>query len=424
MNNLKLNANAYSAKTISLKISDTQINKHLRDPRVHQLKDERCSLYLKFNKKRMGGTWVLMEYKDGTQFGHRIGKWPALPAKHIMEVVGHAKKQLSSGKPIDYSGFETVDQVVNWHIEREFKLKQSSKARLNNLKSMGELHLCSIFEGHPALKLEHQTIDSKLIQPMFKQGYSVSYVRANFNLLKTAYSTAKRLGQINTNPLVGVGFKQFFGETFSVSAAQVKGCRLNTDQMPVLLMNAQQQHPMARMLVTMIAAHGSRIGETRMAKWQHIDFTRRCWIIPKENTKNGKAMEYPLTPGMVELLRSYQMWLFELGYKGHFLFPASKRDQGPINSAAACEWVRAVSKGQWTSHDIRKRARSIWLELGIDYIICESLLNHSRDMLDQAYIHTHMTLQKIEALETYHNWLNSCWQDWLLPISISSRMAA
>ncbi|OBU32036.1 hypothetical protein [Photobacterium kishitanii] len=63
------------------------------------------------------------------------------------------------------------------------------------------------------------------------------------------------------------------------------------------------------------------------------------------------------------------------------------------------------TKKAWSAHDLRKRARSIWAELGVDYIVCEYLLNHARDKLDQAYIHTHMELQKKEALETYHKWL-------------------
>lgn len=131
-------------------------------------------------------------------------------------------------------------------------------------------------------------------------------------------------------------------------------------------------------------------------------------------------MVYPLTTDMVELLRSYQVWQHHLGYKGDLLFPLSRWSKHPIHSSKASEWVREISDRQWSAHDLRKRARSIWAELGIDYIIGESLLNHSRDKLDQAYIHTHMELQKKEALEMYHNWLKNCWCACLSPVSIQN----
>jgi hypothetical protein len=80
--------------------------------------------------------------------------------------------------------------------------------------------------------------------------------------------------------------------------------------------------------------------------------------------------------------------------------------------------VRGVSKKAWSAHDLRKRALSIWAELGVDYIVCKSLLNHARDKLDQAYIHTHMELQKKEVLETYHKWLKKDG----VPVSIQNQI--
>ncbi|MGF1727307.1 site-specific integrase [Photobacterium nomapromontoriensis] len=180
----------------------------------------------------------------------------------------------------------------------------------------------------------------------------------------------------------------------------------------------QKADPAKRLLLTMIIAHGTRIGETRKAKWEYIDLIQKRWTIPAEDAKNGKAVVYPLTDGMVELLRSYQAWQVMAGYQTGMLFPLSKHTRKPIHSTTASAWVRELSARKWSAHDLRKRARTIWLELGIDYIVCEALLNHARDKLDQAYIHTHMELQKKDALNTYHEWLKSCWYNWLLPISI------
>ncbi|WP_158161268.1 tyrosine-type recombinase/integrase [Grimontia hollisae] len=411
------NKNAFHPTTVSLKISDTQIKKHLRDHRVRQLKDVRASLYLKFNKKRSGGTWVLMEYKGGKQCAHRIGKWPSTQAQDVMNVVSTVSDRIAAGEPAEFKSFETVDELIEWHVKRETKLARSTAQRLTNIKSMSEQHICPTFEGFPLMQINHQVVDKRLIQEMLGQGYSLSYVRANFNLLKTAYSSAKMLKEITINPMADVRFKDFFPTNFSITKAQVKGCKLNTEQLPVVLRDVTDSDPQKRALLIMLIAHGTRIGETRMAKWEHVDLTRRCWTIPKENSKNGNAIVYPLTEGVVEFLCSYRKWQVELGFNGKYLFPVSRWSNDHITGNTASEWVRDVSKRQWSAHDIRKRARTIWLELGIDYIVCEALLNHAKDKLDQVYIHSHMELQKKEALETYHEWLKSCWQTCLCPIS-------
>ncbi|WP_051563806.1 site-specific integrase [Enterovibrio calviensis] len=192
---------------------------------------------------------------------------------------------------------------------------------------------------------------------------------------------------------------------------------VDTDQLPAILAKASEQAPPARILVTMMLGHGARIGETRKAMWKNISLTLKQWTIPAGDAKNGEAMVYPFSPGMVELLHSYREWQIELGYKGDCLFPISFRENKPAYSSLASGWVRAISNKEWSGHDLRKRARSIWLEIGVDYIVCESLLNHARDKLDQAYIHTHMESQKKEALETYHEWLKSCWLTCFTPVS-------
>ncbi|WIH28421.1 tyrosine-type recombinase/integrase [Photobacterium damselae] len=415
---IRINQQAFFSSTLPVKISDAQIKRHIDDLRVRQLKDIRCPLYLRFNQNRTGGTWWFYRYEKGKQYSHRLGAYPAIQAKDIMDVVSAASVKVAKEEIIECHRFETVDQLVAWHVERQRTLNQSSKARLVNLKSMAETHVMSIFHGVGVTDLTHQELDRLMIQPMFSEGYSVSYVRANFFLLKTAYSTAKRLKHISINPLADIQFKHFFPETFSITEAQIKGCRLSTEQLVRCLPLIAQALPPKRLLLTMILAHGSRIGETRKARWKNINLSERSWFIPKEDSKNGVAMVYPLTTDMVELLRSYQVWQHHLGYKGDLLFPLSRWSKHPIHSSKASEWVREISDRQWSAHDLRKRARSIWAELGIDYIIGESLLNHSRDKLDQAYIHTHMELQKKEALETYHNWLKNCWCACLSPVSI------
>ena len=409
--NIRLNQQALFSSTISLKISDAQIKKHLRDPRVRQLKDERCSLYLKFNKARTGGTWVLMEYKNGSQFGHRIGKYPATQAKHIMELVSITSLKMARGEETGGDTFRFTSDLLDWYLEREQRNRTVKAARLANVKSMIEKHLVPAFLEVPVQRVDHDLIDKKLIQPVLDAGYSVSYLSAMFTVFKSAYTNARRLKKIGSNPMAELNFCDFIHKPRTV-----KGCRLSVDAVQGVLQGLDEQKPPVRMLIMMMLCHGSRVGETRKARWSNISLIRKQWFIPKEDTKADREVTYPLTDHMVELLRSYRAWQTGLGYEGDCLFPVSRWTNKPAYSGMASEWVRKVSQRAWSAHDLRKIARTIWADLGIDYLVSEMLLNHAKGKLDKAYIHTPIELQKQQALQTYHEWLKNCWLSCFRPI--------
>ncbi len=64
------------------------------------------------------------------------------------------------------------------------------------------------------------------------------------------------------------------------------------------------------------------------------------------------------------------------------------------------------AKGAWSSHDLRKVARTAWADLGVDYMVGEMLLNHAMKDLDATYIHTTAEGMKRKALETWHQHLD------------------
>lgn len=72
--------------------------------------------------------------------------------------------------------------------------------------------------------------------------------------------------------------------------------------------------------------------------------------------------------------------------------------------------INKIITFKWSAHGLGKIARTVRADLGIDYLVAETLLNHAMGKLDQAYIHTHIELQNSQALNTYHLWLKKCWQ--------------
>lgn len=229
------NQRAFFASIVRTKISEAQIRKYLSDESVRQLKDTRTSLYLRYHKDRERASWWLMRYDNGQQYRHRIGSWPALSAKHIMGIVDATLLRLANGEQADCNPFLTVEQLLQWYLKRQANLHQMTPSRLTNLRSIAKKHLIPSFDGVTLNQLTKQDIDQRLIQPMRANQYAVSYLNATFTLLKTACAQAKQVRYITQNPMADIFYKDFFSKTFSIKKSQIKGCQLNTDQIPTLL---------------------------------------------------------------------------------------------------------------------------------------------------------------------------------------------
>ncbi|KAB0300700.1 tyrosine-type recombinase/integrase [Vibrio fortis] len=403
---ITLNSGVHHPATVRCKISDAQIKKHAKQPHVRQLKDERYSVYLRYKKNRQQGSWVFYEYKSGKQTAHVFGKYPNLSAKHIPDVVEHIVKELSTGIRARSNEFLTVDELLVWYLDMETRNGHLSKERLSSLKAMIDSHLISRLHGVEIAGLSHREIEKQLMKPLREGLYSISYIRSIFQALKVAFNQAKKMNKIGHNPLNDMVFTDFVK-----AKIKPKGCNLLVGHTPGLLEQFGHAEPLTRMLCLMMVSHGTRIGETRKAKWCNICFVTKRWKIPIRDAKTRKEILYPLTDEWVILLQAYKAWQLANHYKGNNLFPSSKRDLRPISSADATQMIRTIANGKWTGHDLRKLARTVWADIGIDYLVAETLLNHAKGKLEQAYIHTHIELQKSEALKTYHSWLKNCWRD-------------
>ncbi|MFT6927081.1 MAG: hypothetical protein ACJAZP_002710, partial [Psychromonas sp.] len=105
-----------------------------------------------------------------------------------------------------------------------------------------------------------------------------------------------------------------------------------------------------------------------------------------------------------KILTDYRNWQEKNGYTGVFVFPAPK-GRSAISAYAADELIQEVSLNNWTSHQLRKFARTTWVDLKIDFLISELLLNHKLTKVTAVYIHTDAVEAKSEALTVYHAWL-------------------
>jgi integrase len=154
------------------------------------------------------------------------------------------------------------------------------------------------------------------------------------------------------------------------------------------------------MLALKMLCHGTRLGETRQARWAHISLAERVWFIPADHTKTGVEHYLPITDQVRTLLLMYRDMQQDSGYDGQYLFPG--RNGKALSEGKACAVFARLGRGEWTSHDLRKLARTCWADIGIDHLIGELLINHAMGHNVKVYIQSDVMARKRDALEKWH----------------------
>jgi len=119
-----------------------------------------------------------------------------------------------------------------------------------------------------------------------------------------------------------------------------------------------------------------RRGETVMAQRKEFDLKMKCWIIPAEKAKNGKAHLVPLNNLALEILQ--EMEIKNLN-PDDYLFP-SKVNEESIDPRATTRALKKVQKSigldRFTPHDLRRTAATMMTGLGVPRLTVSKLLNH------------------------------------------------
>jgi integrase len=123
-------------------------------------------------------------------------------------------------------------------------------------------------------------------------------------------------------------------------------------------------------LLMLTAARRSEIAGMR---WSEIDLDKGLWVLPKERTKNKRALVLPLSQMALDIIASVPE---RVG-----------RDQlfGDRAASGFTQWHlprRALDKrlagkvGAWRPHDLRRTSATRMADLGVQPHVIESILNH------------------------------------------------
>ena len=385
-------------KTLTVKLSDAEIGRNARLEHVRDLRDaSHPALHFRFAKNRTRGSWYLLNKRQW----HRIGAFPDLNTKQVIAALPAVRLRVAADGAASVSGWVTVGELLDWFAERMAKSRALSDKRRKAIKSATSCQLKPRLDDLLICNVSAQTLDNRLMWPA-QQELSLSYVQQLFRLVAMAFRQARKLDLIPVNPVAELKFSQF-----TTARIQPKPARLRDVQLADLVASLAARFDSApgdAMLALMMLCHGTRIGETRQSRWADITFTPSEWFLPAEHTKTKTELRVPLTDQVCALLRRYRECQIAQGYEGAFLFP-SRRGKPLSDNQASAVFTR-LGQGAWTSHDLRKVARTAWTDLGVDGHIGEMLLNHSLGKIASTYINTQAKEQRRLALVKWHNWLD------------------
>ncbi|MBB6286124.1 MULTISPECIES: tyrosine-type recombinase/integrase [unclassified Pseudomonas] len=388
-------------QTILTSFTDAEIRRQSSNAQIRDLRDARYpGVYFRFHQNRDRGTWYLV---SGSKW-EKIAGFPQLPVKGLINALPKIRERLAADPKASAAAgtLQTVGQLLDWFTARQSVDRSLSAKRRSTNTSIISCHLKPRLADLSVEEVDRSVLDKLVMWPMQAE-MSLSYVRLMWGVLVVAFRQAEKLRLITTNPIAGFKFTDF-----TKARIQPKPSRLRAVQLEEVigqLADGFDQHPQDCMLALMMLCHGTRSGETRQAQWSHLTLGEQGeWFIPTENTKTRCEHHLPLTHQVCALLERYRALQSAKGYKGTYVFPA--RGRGPISDSQACAVFTRLGKGEWTSHDLRKVARTGWTDLGVDFLIGEMLVNHTMTRNVQTYIHTSAELLKREALVKWHDWLD------------------
>lgn len=375
------------------RLTDRAIKKWLASGTSSLARDtQHGQLRIRAHADRSDASWQLVTHKRGRTQIETLGHWQALPANVLLPQLSEKLAAHAVGRDCVINTFSTVQHVLDWYGARITAERDLSSSTIANTLSAIDCHLSPRLGELPLSDLTGAAIDDRLIVPL-KSKLKIGTVEGIFKKLKAAFNMASRQNRLTRDPLAGITFDQF-----TKSRSKPASPLLHPEDLPRLVERLNRANIHHAMLASMMLLHGSRISETRLAEWSHISFEDRTWRIPAENTKTGEAHCLPLTDVSIALLKNYK------GKTGtrRFLFSAGAH---PLSASAAGQWFRQLRgrHDKWTSHHIRKLARTCWSQLGIEYWIGERLVNHKLRGLDATYIDARYVFDNMrKALELWH----------------------
>jgi integrase len=362
------------------------VSRDYRDPQFPEIR-------LRAAAGRTRASVHLVLNENGKTVWQKVGTWPSMCIKTLCADLPVMLAKRNVGGMVT-GQFDSVGSLLEWYQEHIANNTTYSKSWRSNIKSMIKCHLLPRLADVRLHDVSFIAVDGILVKPMLVEGFSPKYIREVVNKLKAVFAAASKLRLISANPLAG------YRVTYSIKVNDAMDTRLFESDLAELFTRLGAVVMPVQMLFVLMMMFGTRINETRLARWEH--FAGDYWVIPASNAKNKEEHRVPMTDSAKALIQHYKCWQLKHVGKRAYLFPGNV---GAISIRCAHDWHTQIRFKHFTSHDLRRLFRTIVADLGVDTMIGERLLNHALPVLLRKYVKSTLDKGMSLALEQYHQYL-------------------
>lgn len=232
------------------------------------------------------------------------------------------------------------------------------------------------------------------VQIVVKRG-AVAHAGKVAAILKQMFKFAEGHGYIDRSPAYALDKKDM-----GIVMTKRERCLGIHELKPVweAISNAGKTSLPVKNALKVLMLTGVRTGELLKAKWEHINFDKKEWVIPKENTKTFQGWTVPLSHEVISLISELQ------GIDPNYVFCGNN---GMLSDKALGRTMRrlfeagALDIEKVRPHDFRRTVRTHLEGLDVKPHVAEKCLNHSLGAIDAVYNKNPYLDERREALDRW-----------------------
>jgi integrase len=320
-------------------------------------------------------SWFFRYRWNGKQEKVSLGHYPAVSLKAARNARAEYAVQVASGKsPATEKKLTRAGLATNPTV-REFGDRYYREQVVPRWKNPSEVHRYLERDVYPVLggKLVKE-IKSLDVQGLVYRKRDSGRVQAAIAILRTIrrmFDYAVELQLVTVNPAAKVAAR-------FVGRASQRDRSLTPTELRVYLRTVYGSAIDRRFKLALhiILASMVRKSELLLARWEHVNFETGEWLVPAENTKNGKPHVVYLSSQVAEMFRELSAFAGD----SDFVLPgrsgAHKRlAHNTLNRAL--ERLTFPNLEALTIHDLRRTASTLLHERGFSSDVIEKALNHT-----------------------------------------------
>ncbi len=332
-------------------------------------------------------SWILRYRFGGRNKEKVIGRYPDISLKDARELARNDRAKIQQGidvasakrrdklKAIDMHNVEGLGKIwMERHILPNYKHPQVVERVIRR-------HINPVIGKLPVEEVRPVHVDDVLTRIVAAGAPTVANDALRY-LFRMFHFAVKRKW-IESNPAYGFDLSDAGGPEASRERA------LDRKELETLAKAMRETPNFGRpneLAVWLLLAFCVRKMELLSAKWVDFDMDKGIWILQRSRTKTSASINVPITPPV-------RTWLDELKVHAcgsEYLFPArrlvrkkeSKAHRNrfehisPDTLNVALKRLNLPDIPHFTVHDMRRTARTLLAELGVDRFVAERALNH------------------------------------------------